>query len=310
MIRQRISTSITTLSLLLSLTVVSVALPASTLAAIPNVHAGRGTVDQLLATGAQPATVSPGAYVQFSTWAKNYDSSTVSQFFLTETYGRTIQSATWSGSNGSGSCATTVPLNCSFGQLKPGQYVNAVIVLQALPDGTSMPVNFVWSTVGIGHGDSFPVTDSVGLNASGDFSGRYLIGSDLLPIGDADVLSSTNQQSTIVYSPTTGIGVTVEDGSGVTSACVPVSKCFGQTSDIHVGNGSAQYGQFKVIISLHSSEIPKGVNANNLIVYHDGVAITTLCADAPVADCYSVAKFKWGLQVTIWVLHNGKFNIG
>jgi hypothetical protein len=96
----------------------------------------------------------------------------------------------------------------------------------------------------------------------------------------------------------------------VSSACVPASKCFGQTSDIHVGNGSGQYGQFKVVLNLHSSEIPKGVNANSLVVYHDGVAITAICGDAPTADCYSVAKFKWGLQVTIWLLHNGKLNIG
>jgi hypothetical protein len=311
MIRQRVSTLLTTLSLLVSLTAVSVALPASTLAATPDVHVGFGAeANRLTVTGAQPTTVTPGAYVQFRIWARNYDTSTVSQLFLTETLGATVYSASWSRSDGTaGTCPASNPLNCSFGQLKPRQSIDAVIILQTPAAGTSMPVNFVWSTVGLGHGDSFPRTDSVGLNGTGDFSGRFLLSSDVLPVGDAEV-TATNQQSTVVFSPTTGIGVSVEDGPGVSSACVPASKCFGQTSDIHVGNGSGQYGQFKVVLNLHSSEIPKGVNANSLVVYHDGVAITAICGDAPTADCYSVAKFKWGLQVTIWLLHNGKLNIG
>lgn len=312
MIRQRVSTLFTTVSLLLSLTAVSVALPASTLAAIPDVNAGRGTAANPLGalSSAQPTTVSPGARVQFSIWAFNDDTSTVSQFFLTETTGQTVYSASWSNSNGTtGSCPATTPLNCSFGQLKPDQSIDAVIVLQTPTSGLSMPVNFVWSTVGIGHGDSFPVQDSVGLNGTNDFSGRFLISSDSLVVGNVDV-STGNKQSTVVYSPATGIGVSVQDGPGVSSACVPVSKCFGETSDIHVGNGSAQYGQFKVVVNLHSSEIPKGVNANNLIVYHDGAVITTICGDSLTADCYSVKKFRWGLQVTIWLLNNGKLNMG
>lgn len=312
MIRHRVSTLLTTISLLLSLTAVSVVLPASTLAAIPNVQAGRGTEANPLGTlsGAQPTTVSPGSRVQFSIWARNDDTSTVSQFFLTETTGRTVYSASWSKSNGTtGSCAASTPLSCSFGQLKPGQSIDAVIVLQTPMSGASMPVNFVWSTVGIGHGDSFPVADSVGLNGTDDFSGRFLVSSDSPVVGNVGV-STGNKQSTTVYSPATGIGVTVQDGPGVSSACVPTTKCFGETSDIHVGNGSAQYGQFKVVVNLHSSAIPKGVSANNLKVYHDGAAITTICADTPAADCYSVTKFKWGFQVTIWLLHNGKLNIG
>jgi len=310
MIRQRVSTLLTTLSLLVSLTAVSVALPASTLAAIPNVVTGFGTeAGPPQTTGAQPVKVSPGAYVQFSIWARNDDTSTISQFFLTETLLRTIYSASWSSSDGgTGTCPTTTPLNCSFGQVKPGESIDAVIVLQATTIGAAMPVNFVWSTVGIGHGDSFPVPDSVGLNGTGDFSGRFLVTGDLGVVGDADV-SAGNQQSTIVFSPTTGIGVSVEDGQGVSNGCAP-GQCFSQGSDIHVGNGSGQYGQFKVVVNLHSSQIPKGVNANNLTVYHDGEAIATICADSPVADCYSAKKFKWGIQVTIWLLHNGKLGIG
>jgi hypothetical protein len=314
MIRHRVSTLLTTLSLLLSLTAVSVALPASTLAATPDVTVGFGTVDhQLPTTGAEPKKVSPGERVQFSIWARNDDTSTVSQFFLTETVGLAIYSASWSKSDEtSGSCSTAIPLNCSFGQLKPDESIDAVIVLTTpVSTDASVAVNFVFSTVGLGHGDSFPVPDSVGLNGGGNFAGKFLISSDSLVVGDSETLGTGNKQSTIVYSPTTGIGVSVEDGPGaVSSACVPTSKCFGETSEIQVGNGSDQYGQFKVIVNLHSSEIPNGVNVNNLTVYHDGEALTTICADTPVADCYSAKKFKWGIQVTIWLQNNGKLNIG
>jgi hypothetical protein len=314
MIRQRFSILLTTLTLFLSLTA-SVALPASTLAAIPLVHAGRGTEANPLAgpSSAEPRKVFPGERAQFSIWARNDDTSTVSQFFLTETVGLAIYSASWSKSDGtSGSCPTTNPLNCSFGQLKPDESIDAVIVLvTAVSTNPSQTVGFIFSTVGIGHGDSFPVSDSVGLKGGADFNGKFLINSDSLIVGDGDVLGTGNKQSTIVYSPTTGIGVSVEDGPGaVPSACVPVTKCFGETSEIQVGNGSDQYGQFKVIVNLHSSEIPKGVNVNNLTVYHDGEALTTICADTPVADCYSAKKTKWGIQVTIWLLNNGKLNIG
>jgi hypothetical protein len=314
MIRQRFSTLLTALGLLVSLTAVSVAIPVSTLAATPNVTVGLGTEAIELpagATSAQPTTVSPGAKAAFSIWARNDDPSTVSQFFLTETTGASIYSVSWSSSTGQrGSCLTNLPLNCSFGQLKPGQAIDAFIVVQTAGTSSPMPVDFVWNTVGVGHGYSFLDPDSVALSGDAvNFSGRFLIGSDLLPVGDVDV-TSTNKQSTIVYSPTTGIGVTVQDGPGVSSACVPVSTCFGETSEIHVGNGSAQYGQFKVVLNLQSSEIPPGVTANNLKVYHDGVQITTICGTPATANCYSVAKFKWGLQVTIWLLQNGKLNIG
>jgi len=312
MIRQRVSTLFTTFSLLLSLTALSVAVPAATLAATPTVATGYGSeAVPLTGTGAQPTTVTPGARVQFSLWARNDDPSTISQFFLTESLNRTIYSAAWSSSDGSsGTCPTTVPLTCSFGQVTPGESIDAVIVLQTTTTGASMPVNFVWSTVGIGHGDSYPSPDSVGLNGTGNFKGRFLVSGDLLTVGNVESLSASNKQSTVVTSPQAGIGVSVQDGSDVLSACVPVTKCFGETSEIHVGNGSSQYGQFKVVVSLHSSEIPNGINANNLKVYHDGVQITTICASTPVADCYSVQKFKWGLQVTIWLLQNGKLNMG
>jgi hypothetical protein len=326
MIRQRFSTLLATASLLLSTTAVSMAVPASTLAAIPNVHVGRGTVanDLGTASSAQPTTVSPGAYVQFSTWAKNFDTSTVSQFFLTETTGRPINSASWSGSNGSGSCATTVPLNCSFGQLKPGQYINAVIVLQALPSGTSTPVNFVWSTVGIGHGDSFPVADIVGLNGGDDFSGRFLIISDSLTVANAAV-GPGNSRSTAATVNASGIPVTVQDGLNYLPAdaqnCIPTNTfdCtgfFGDWSSVNVANNNVFGSYFTVTITIDAASIPRGVTKNNLAIWHsyfnnatsswDQEVISASCTDAgPPCMLLTTSKTTW--VITIHTFHNGNY---
>jgi hypothetical protein len=325
MIRQRISTLLTTASLLLSLTALSVALPASTLAATPNVHAGRGTVaNNLTGTSAQPTTVSPGAYVQFSTWAKNDDISTVSQFFLTETTGRPINSASWSGSNGSGSCATTLPLSCSFGQLKPGQYINAVIVLQTTGVVSPMPVHFVWSTVGIGHGDSFPVDDSVALNGSGDFSGRFLISSDSRTVATAGI-GPGNSQSTAAAVNASGIPVTVQDGFGFTpvdlQTCTDTDtfECadlFGDWSSVNVANNTVFGSYFTITITIDAASIPKGVTKNNLAVYHQYFdtltsswkveVISASCSDVgPACMILTTGKTAWVL--TIRTFHNGTF---
>jgi len=142
MIRQRISTSITTLSLLLSLTVVSVALPASTLAAVANVGVGGGwDTNKSNATGvsgATPAKVSPGKVAGFYLSAKNNDSANLSSFFLTASTAATPLGAFWSHSTGGPwtACDVSSGLKCTFGAFNSGDavYVEAAFTL---PTGTS-----------------------------------------------------------------------------------------------------------------------------------------------------------------------------
>jgi hypothetical protein len=328
MIRQRISTFLTTLGLLLSMTAVSVALPASTLAATPDVHVGWGTeAVRQLTTAAEPATVSFGAYVQFKIWARNYDTSTVSQFFLTETDSRTIDSASWSSSDGtSGSCPTTPLLSCSFGQLKPRQSIDAVVVMRAPASGTSMPVNFVWSTVGIGHGDSFPVlpVGSVALNGTGDFSGRFLVSSDSLLVGNAGI-GPGGSQSTAATVNASGIPVTVQDGSDFTPAdlqtCTSTdtfdcADLFGDWSSVNVDNNTVFDSYFTITITIAAASIPNGVNKNNLAVYHQYFdkatsswkqeVISATCSTAPV-PCMILTTSKTAWVITIRTFHNGTF---
>lgn len=304
MIRNRISRIVASLGLAMSLTLSLVALPGVILAATPEVTVWN--------SGPVPGTVAPGEPVAFTVYARNDDTSTVSQFYLRDLTAGTVLSATPS----KGSCQQTEPLDCSLGQLKPGVTVSVLVVYLAPASGSSMPVTWVFSTTGLGsggpdsdnsHGDEFPTSSSVSLNASADFGGRYVNTNSQTTVQNGQTLGPSNKQSTIVFSPETGIGVTVEDGPGAggDGGCGSGATCFSETSAINVNNGASYENGFKVVVNLHSSQIPSGVNANNLVVYHDGVQITDKCGKTPDPDCYSVKKFSWGLQVTIWLTQNG-----
>lgn len=326
MIRQRFFAFLTTVSLVMSLTAVSVVLPASTLAAIPDVTVGYGTeANPLTTTGAQPTVVSPGAYVEFNIWARNDDTSTVSQFFLTETTARTVYSASWSNSNGkTGSCPASTPLNCSFGQVKPGQSIDAVIVLKTPGSGASMPVNFVWSTVGIGHGDSFPKADSVSLNSTDDFAGGFVVSSDSVTIGNTRV-GPGNSRSTAATVNSSGIPVTLQDGSGFVppdaQSCTVTNTfdCtgfFGDWSSVNVDNNTVFGSYFTITITIDAASIPHGVTKNNLAVYHqyfDNATsswkqeiIAANCSTGAI-PCMILTTGKAFWVITIRTFHNGNF---
>jgi len=316
MIRQRVSTLLTTASLLLSLTAVSVALPASTLAALPDVQVGKGPVAQTDAqNGATPTKVDPGEPVLVQVWAFNNDSSNISQFYLAIASAGTLSSATWTKSGGqSGTCSPAGTYTCSFGQLKSKSSVVVTALFTAPSAFGSMNNDFVFSTTGVGvsstgdnsHGDTWSVHNPVTVDNSVDFAGRYVTTNDLKTVKTGDTPSSLDKQTTVVFSPETGIGVTVDDSAG----CPTTTNCFGQISEISVANAKYYSTGFKVVVNLHSSEIPAGVNANTIQVFHDGVQIVDKCGTTPSPDCYSAKKTTWGIQVTIWLHQNGKLNMG
>ena len=122
MIRQRFSTLLTTASLLLSMTAVSVAAPATTLGAIANVNVGGGInigVTSVRAT--TPPKVSPGNVVGFYLWAKNNDAAGLSSFFLTASTNLLFKGAFWKHPNDATttSCGSDANggLKCDFGPL-------------------------------------------------------------------------------------------------------------------------------------------------------------------------------------------------
>ena len=237
MIRQRFSTFLTTASLLLSLTAASAVLPASTLAATPNVTFGAGALGSLQPTGATAPIVGTGEVVGFNVWATNSGTSNISQLFLSilAPTGASVYKITPSN----GQCDTNVPTNCSFGQLRPGKSVTVSIAyntalsyvgeppslatscpLGAQPPGGPVPpagvsgaevmcVDFVFSTVGFtttdpgsnSRGDTFQWHDGVQLNSSPDFAGHAFVDSSLLTVQNDQVITPANRQATKVSLP-------------------------------------------------------------------------------------------------------------
>jgi hypothetical protein len=315
MTRHRISRIAASLGLAISLSASLVAVPGITLAALPDLHVGKGSVAQIYALdGATPTKVDPGEPVLIQVWAFNNDSSNVSQFYLLISTLGSLTSATWTKSGGEhGICSPTSTYTCSFGQLKSKSSVVITALFTAPSASGSMYNDFTFSTTGAGvsttgdnsHGDNKLVQNPVTVDNSIDFAGRYVTTNDLKTVETGDTPSSRDKQTTIVYSPDTGIGVTVDDSVG----CPSSAGCFGQISEISVANGESYTAGFKVVVNLHSSEIPDNVNANTIEVFHDGVQIDK-CGTTPSPDCYIAKKMSWGIQVTIWLLHNGKLTMG
>jgi hypothetical protein len=341
MIRQRISTLLTTLSLVLSLTAVSVAVPATTLAALPDLQSGRGTyIHQLIGTSASPTMVSPStlkvpSYAAFSIWAYNNDTSTISQLFLSAVFpagvpAGSVQSVTWSKSGGSDTaCQASDPLNCGFGQLKPRQWIDAKIVYKVPNSGTSMDVPFVWSTVGLGHGYTFPDPDGVLLSTDPtNFAGTYVVDSGLVTVGDAGVAPG-NSQSTAAAVHNSGIPVTVQDGftsntPGDPNAPPNLQTChvtttfdctgfFGDWSSVNVDNNNVFDSVFTITITIDAAFVPNGVNKNNIAIYHQyqdesgtwHEEIAHLGCSGGTLPCFTLTTTKSLWTLVIQTKHNG-----
>lgn len=291
--------------------------PASTLAATPSVT--------VTGTGPDPATVSYGEPVAYSTALTNNSSSTLSLSLTTTDQTLAVLAATGTG----GTCKSTSPLSCSFKNVKPGATVSAAVVLRAPTSGASFDAQFKWYTSGVAgdqggnsHGDFFyyphGALPTAGLplttNLSSDtlnFQGRYVLTSTQQSVANSQAVGSANPQATKVVAPSTLIGVTVQDGSTTGADC---ATCFGEVSTIYVAGGATFSGGFRVILTLDSSEIPSGVNANNVKVYHewDGgseliSARCTFTAGLPDSmACLNAVKLSGNdLQITIWTTHNG-----
>jgi hypothetical protein len=128
MIRQRISTVVTTMSLVLTMSAASAVLPAATLGATANVQIGGGLTVDTKARAATPTQVSPNNVAGFYLWVKNEDASNLSTFFMNAMSAATPVGAYFSKN---GAINTNCPivagkLGCSFGTLNSGDVLKIV----------------------------------------------------------------------------------------------------------------------------------------------------------------------------------------
>jgi hypothetical protein len=303
-----------------------------------------------------PTTVANGDYVAFRASIVNNDTSTVSQLFYVEVQrGAGLELNAVNPSQGTCDTTTNPTFKCTLGQLKPHKTATVVAIFKTPATGTSVTERTAFNTTGLGsiggndssHGDSWPsfTTDTNGnitadslvakLNADPNlFYGRYVLNSTLKIVENSQALSNSNPHSTRAYAPVTGIGVTVEDISCVETEppttldplCSDLTAGFGQISKVNVNNdvddsGITDTTMLHFYIQLDSSEIPQGVNANDIIFEHvypgGSETINTACVFAKKATtpnsapCLTSKALPGGdIGVDIWSFHNGGFKPG
>lgn len=203
------------------------------------------------------------------------------------------------------------PLSCSLGTLSAGSTVVVDVVYNA-PASGPFSIDYVATTVGASEqggnsrGYSLPTTEHMKVDTSGDFDASYLV--DGPTVATNDTLSTTNPHSTRMTAPDWAIAARVAD---LAEAMCPPWSCFGQASELKLyGTPVANPPGFTVVIKFGPTEIPRGVNHNNLRLYHTpdsgaGYEIPR-CERQAVAPCATVTKLRDGtLQATVSLTNNG-----
>jgi hypothetical protein len=274
-----------------------------------------------------PGQVKPGDVAGYRVVIRNTGTSNISQVFLTNALDTTdeLTSAdpyeildTAYVSTSQGICDPVgVRLDCTLGAIRKNKAATIVVAYATPPTAEQLLVIFEANTTGVAgdnpgssHGD---VLQGIGLtttNPSDDFGGRFVtVGNQTVSNGLA--LGTGNLQSTTVYAPKLGIPVTVADGDETTPLVCPVT-CWSETSEIHVDDGAAFNGLFKVEVGIFK-DLSQSVSG----VYHEfdpghvpsSETITTKCPKhgSPQTPCFSVTNVGGGdILVTIWLTENGK----
>ncbi|HET9540773.1 MAG TPA: hypothetical protein VFQ46_09260 [Candidatus Limnocylindria bacterium] len=306
-----------TISLTLALALGALAAPALVTAKPAPLQFGVGTgFDTTKTTGAMPQMVSPGSTVAFEVWARNVGGSNISKLFLTARTAAAFDSVTViNDGNTAGSCGAGpgagIALQCKWKPFKPGASTRVRLILTAPASGSSLPVNFEWSSTGFvpggnnSHGDLFTKNDSAAVNGDIDsFAGRWVkAGSANLVVQTNPNLSNGNPQSTKVNSPTDAIPVTAAEDPDLSDCQAEFEGCFGQASVLNVNDGATFPGGFTVEV-VYLGEFPYA----DFIHFFDNGESEDLdpCGEEPEAPCFDLTVDEGFTYVTFYLLQNGK----
>jgi hypothetical protein len=158
--------------------------------------------------------------------------------------------------------------SCSLGKLKPGYSAEVVLIFDTAP--TAPLGSFEFAVTGQGKppwGHLVTVVDkalTTVLAPNPNFVTQYIPpAGDTITTGGVtggSALSATNPQGTAVVVPGTPFGVpaSVGESGGPNDHCPPafIGRCFGQTSEVLVGNGVVLNPYLMVQVRFDKSEIP------------------------------------------------------
>ncbi|MCI0344067.1 MAG: hypothetical protein L0221_01305 [Chloroflexi bacterium] len=273
-----------------------------------------------------PSAVSPGADAGYRLVISNTGSSNISQLFLTDSI--TVPPTYLAGQRIE-LCQTEPVLFCSFGALNAGDSITLTVAYETPTSGSSFSVTFQLNTTGASfkdkgansHGDTFTTTATTDLDGNENFAGGFIQSADS-SVANGQALSRRNVQATKAIVDATsqsGIPVTVEDGTGVSFACLGCGGLtqLGEWSDVQVAEGTTLSGLIEVTITIFWKNVPNNINLNNVIVFHTNDAgteteiIDTVCGATPVANCLIATTLESkDLQIVVFVDHNGGFKGG
>jgi hypothetical protein len=266
-----------------------------------------------------PGTGSPGAPVGYQVVITNNGPSNISQLFLVDKVGDSLDVPTAYVNPTQGSCNPTGPLFCAFGALNAGASVTTLVGYNTAGSASSFSVTFEGNTSGAtftdvkgrSHGDlllSDPVVTTTALSNNKNFGGFFSTNTTH-GVGNSDVLNGNNRQSTRLGGVAPGLAGTVEDGSLLPDACttdlangIDCSLVDGETSVITVGSGGVIPGGFFVVIHYKNGSTPTAF----VHTYGSGQQEKiNACADPnnPVPQC-----FTWDpatTTATLYLTHNG-----
>jgi hypothetical protein len=237
----------------LSLLAVLLAMPAGVLAKPPNWEIT--DVTEL------PVKVAAGENAGFSVTVRNNGPSNISKLFVFTAEG--TPNPVFADAS-QGTCTNPDgALFCKLGALRKGKTATIVAAFPTPDDGsTEFSVDFIFNTSGIGsgggdnsHGDELVATGTTELTDDPNFAGGFST-----TAGDSAATRAINpDDDNLVSTKLTAPGgannliLTVADEAGISNdpACEDCVDL--PTSEMHLGNGSNQYGISKTVIEYDSS---------------------------------------------------------
>ena len=268
-----------------------------------------------------PAAYSAGNAAGFRGVYDYEDGSTLAKLILTietsDAASVAFVGATLNGSPVAKACGTSLPVVCTFRQVRFEDHIVVLAAFTPAEGATSVTADFVWSSTGAtgsdggtSHGDTWgdgPQTAT--LSEDPDYAGGFVFGGTT-SIQNLQVVSAGNPQATGLASLPSGVAATVLDGDLATGVCVTTtdvdcSDVFGQWSEITVGDGETFTTAFKITIKYYAGT-PKGfVHSYGDPVQQEFIGPCPKKNPASAAPC-----FTWSAKTntaTIYTFHNGSY---
>src|SRR6478609_666494 len=127
--------------------------------------------------------------------------------------------------------------------------------------------------------------------------------------------TTQNPQVTTAEVPATDIGTSTElseEDAAPGQFCAPYGTCFGQVSNITIGETFTPGDPLRFVFLLDKSEIPANTRITKIPMYHDGVAVANCTGSSGVASpdpcVVSRKKLKKGdVQIVVLSSTNGRW---